>query len=325
MKVIYADGNPYGLSIIETEKFEQPEDFMTYNNAPADQEELYERIKQAEAIMLGCTKLTNKTMARCEQLRFICFLGSGAASYVDIQQATRHGIVVANTPNYGDNTVAEHALALLLAAARNLLPLDRKMRCGIWDRDTEGVELRGKILGILGLGNVGACMARIGNGLGMKILCWTKNPSPQRASAHRVKFVELDELLSHSDFISVHLSYSAITHRLIGEREFALMKRDAIFINTSRGGFVDTESLVSALSEGRLRAAGIDVFEKEPLESVQPILGCENVVLTPHVGFNAREARVNIMRLGLNNVMQFLRGKPVNVVNPEVLTRTKSA
>jgi len=323
MKVVYPDGTEYDRSVIEAEQFEQPEDFVFYNDAPVDQEELYRRIREAEAVLLGWTRLSNQVMERCDKLRFIGFLGSGAASYVDIQEATRRGIAVTNTPDYGANTVAEHALALLLAAARHVVTLDRKMREGVWDLEMEGVELRGKILGILGLGSIGAFMARIGNGLGMRVLCWTKNPSLDRATTHQVEFVELEQLLSDSDFISLHLPYSPDTRRLIGESEFGLIKRDAIFINTSRGEIVDTDSLVRTLKEKRLRAAGIDVFDREPMEATHPLFGLENVVVTPHIAYNTREANTNILRIGLNNVMQFLQGKAVNVLNPEVLKQKK--
>jgi D-3-phosphoglycerate dehydrogenase len=318
MKTVYPDGVEYDRSIIESGQFEVPEDF-TFFNGPVDQEELYRRIKGAQAVLLGCTKIDSDTLERCTELRTIVFLGIGAWSYVDLDQATRLGIAVSNTPHYGDNTVAEHALALLLAAARHLIPLDREIRSGMWNREREGIELQGKTFGLIGLGGVGAAMAQIANGLGMRVLCWTRAPSRERAAKHGVIFSELNELLADADFVSIHLPLTPETSGLIGEKEISLMKKEAILINTARAEIVDTQSLARALKEKRLRAAGVDVFDNEPPGSNHPLFKCENIVLTPHIGFNGHEANINILRIGFNNLMEFTRGNPVNVLNIRVL------
>jgi phosphoglycerate dehydrogenase-like enzyme len=162
-------------------------------------------------------------------------------------------------------------------------------------------------------------MAQIGNGLGMKVLCWTRSPSQERAAKHAVVFSELNELLEYSDFVSIHLPLTPETRGFIGEKEISLMKNEAILINTARAEIVDTPSLARALKEKRLRAAGVDVFDSEPPRADHPLLECENVVLTPHIGFNAREANVNILRIGFNNLNEFIKGNPVNVLNTKVL------
>ena len=318
MKTVYPDGVEYDRSIIESGQFEIPEDF-TFFNGPVDQGELYQRIRDVQAVLLGCTKIDPDTLERCTELRTIVFLGIGAWSYVDLDQATRLGIAVSNTPHYGDNTVAEHALTLLLAAARHLIPLDREIRNGMWNREREGIEIRGKTFGLIGLGGVGAAMAQIANGLGMKVLCWTRAPSQERAAKHGVIFSELSELLSCADFVSIHLPLTPETTGLIGEKEFSLMKKEAILVNTARAEVVDTQSLARALRENRLRAAGVDVFDDEPPDPNHPLFECENVVLTPHIGFNAPEANINILRIGFNNVMEFIGGNPVNVLNMKAI------
>ena len=320
MKTVYPDGVEYYGLIIDSGEFEIPDDF-TFNNGPVDQEKLYERIRDAQAVLLGCTKIDTDTLERCARLKTIVFLGIGVWSYVDLDAATRLGIAISNTPHYGDNTVAEHALALLLAATRHIIPLDREVRNGMWNREREGVELRGKTLGLIGLGGIGAAMAKIGHGLGIKIVCWTRTPSPERAAKHGVIFSDLDVLLVRSAIISVHLPLTPETTGMIGEKEFPLMKKEAVFVNTARAEIVDTRSLTRALREKRIRAAGLDVFDNEPPPPNHPLFEFENVVLTPHVGFNAREANVNILRIGFNNVMEFIRGNPVNVLNIESLKR----
>jgi len=324
MKAVFVDGTKYDRSLIETETINKPEGFVCFSDAPAGQEELLDRIQDAEAIALGRTKIESTTLRQCKNLRLISFLGIGAGTYLDIDEATRLGILVANTPNYGVNTVAEHTLALLLAAARNLILFDRKIRTGDWEYGIEGIELRGKVLGILGLGGVGKCMARIGRALEMHVLCWTRTPDPGRAKDHGVVFVGLDELLSWSDFITIHLAFTEETRRLIGRREFALMRRNAILVNTSRGEILDTDSLVEALKEKRIRAAGIDVFDREPLENTHPLFDCDNVTLTPHVAWNTHEASVNIIRIGLNNIIEFQHGRVTNALNPVIAPQSQT-
>ncbi|MBT4091743.1 MAG: glycerate dehydrogenase [Deltaproteobacteria bacterium] len=320
MKTVYPDGVEYDRLIIESELFEVPDDF-TFFVGPVDQDEFHRRVKDAQAVLLGCTKIDPGMLTRCPELKTIVFLGIGVWSYIDFDEANRLGIAVSNTPHYGDDAVAEHALALFLAASKNLIPVDREVRKGLWNREREGVGLRNKTLGIVGLGGIGAAMAQIGIGLGMKILCWTRSPSPERAAEHGVVFSELDYLLTCSDFISIHLPLTPETTGLISEREFSLMKEDAILVNTARSEIVDTQSLVLSLKTNRIRAAGIDVFDNEPPGSNHPLFECENVVLSPHVGFNVREANINILRIGLNNVMEFMKGNPLNVLNMEALKK----
>jgi D-3-phosphoglycerate dehydrogenase len=215
--------------------------------------------------------------------------------------------------------VAEHALALMLAVARHLSEFDKKIRRGIWEQEIAGVELRGKRVGVIGLGGIGQAMARICNALGMEVICWTRRPSPDRARTHGVVFRELNELLSTSDFISVHLADCKETTKFIGQREFELMKKGLVFVNTSRGRIVDTKGLTYALREGSIGGAGLDVFETEPFSPPHPLFEFENVILTPHVAFNTRQSTINITKIGLQNVLNFMKGRPTNVVNIELL------
>ena len=320
MKTVYPDGVEYDRIIIYSGEFEIPEEFIFFNG-PVDQEELFRRIKDAEAIFLGCTKIERQTLELCSKLRIIIFLGIGAWSYVDLDVATSLGIAVANTPHYGDNIIAEHALALLLAAGRHLVALDREVRDGVWNREREGIELRGKTFGLIGLGGVGAAMARIANGLGMKVLCWTREPSPERASKHGVIFKGLRDVLSSADVVSIHVPLTPETTGLIGREELSVMRKEAILINTARAEIVDTESLARALKEKRLRAAGVDVFETEPPGKNNFLFECENVVLSPHIAFNVREANINILRIAFNNLREFMSGNPVNVLNMKGIER----
>jgi D-3-phosphoglycerate dehydrogenase len=178
----------------------------------------------------------------------------------------------------------------------------------------DSVYLAGKTLGLVGTGNVGAAMARLARGLGMRVLAWTFHPSDERAAAIGVEYVPLDELLQTSDVVSVHVRLSPQSRGLLGARQIGLMKRGAILVNTARGAMVDTTALVDALDRGHLFGAGLDVFEQEPPPADHPLFRCEHVVLTPH-NADATPEGVDMLNAGVvDNVIAFLEGRPRNLV-----------
>ena len=257
-------------------------------------------------------------MRRAPRLEVVSYLGTGAANFVDLAEAVRLGITVCNTPGYGDNAVAEHALALLLALARRVPRLDRGLRqagrqAG-WGQSEPGFELRGRTLGLVGLGGIGARMAELARGLGMEVTAWTRNPSPERAQRHGVTFLALEELLETSDVISLHLLLTPETEGLLGPEELDRMKPDAVLVNTARAELVDQAALVERLRDGRIAAAGLDVFWNEPLSADHPLLELDNVVLTPHVAFNTPEAIAAMMDIAIDNLARYFEGNPINVV-----------
>jgi phosphoglycerate dehydrogenase-like enzyme len=240
----------------------------------------------------------------------VCGIGTDA---IDCATAQELGIVVCNVPGLTAPIVAEHALALMLATARRVCFQTTQLRRGIW-KTPDNLYLRGRTLGILGVGPIGAQMARLGQAIGMNVQGWTFNPTPERAVQLGFSFVALDDLLQTSDVVSIHVKLTDQTRGLIGAREIGLMKRGALLINTARGAIVDTAALVKALHAGHLGGAGLDVYDVEPLPAEHPLLLCEQVVLTPHVADQNPQGMEILNRGAVDNVLAFLDGAPCNRV-----------
>ena len=289
-------------------------DFSLHHGRSADDEEYLTRIKDATAIVLGWD-LPAAVMAGAPNLEVVSFTGIGAGKFVDLELAREGNITVCNCPGYSDNTVAEHALALLLACVRHVPRLDKQLRAGEWNQSLAGMELRGKRLGLIGFGGIGARFAHIAKSLGMAVTVWTRNPSPERAARHGVEFGALDDILSSSDVISLHLSSTPETEGLIDAAAIKKMKSGVVFINTARAEIVDESALVDALAADHIRSAGIDVFMDEPMPAGHPLSELDNVVITPHIGYRTPDATATLYQIGIENVMSFYRGEPVNVVS----------
>ena len=267
------------------------------------------RCEGAATIVSNWLELPKEVLDRLRGLELICVLGVGAVSRIDLQHAQKLGITVCNTPHFGDSTVAEHALGLMLSVCRGVVKADRRLREGKWEL-VEGKDLRGSTLGIVGIGSE---LAAKGNALGMNVLVHTNRPSPERAKEHGVRFVELDELLSTSDFVQLALALTDETEGLIGRRELQLMKPDAYLINVARAQIVDQTALLDALRNGRIAGYATDVFEEEPAYN-HPLMELDNVVATPHVAWNTPGAAKRILDIVVDNVSSFLEGNPKNVV-----------
>lgn len=281
-----------------------------FDTLPGSEANLAARIADAACVIniRASSKFTNHVFNQAGCLRLISIWGTGTDN-VDLAAAKRHGVTVTNTPGVAARAVAEHALALLLAAARRIPQVDTAMRHGAWLRG-EVLLLAGKTLGIVGLGAIGREFARLAAAIGMHVIAWTPNPKPELG----FEIVPLDELLARADVVSLHLRLSPETQGLIGIRQFGLMKRSAILINTARGGITDEAALIEALSTHQIAAAGLDVFETEPLPESHSLTRLDNVVLTPHSAGIAPEAVEAGLALAVENVWSFLAGKPANVV-----------
>ncbi len=287
-----------------------------YDSLPSTPQELLSRIRGAELLIniRSSVRFDEAILSACPKLKLLSIWGTGT-DHVDLQAATRLGVTVTNTPGVSAYAMAEHALALMLAVARNIPQIDGQMRLGHWPRGYV-TQLHGKTLGVIGLGAIGRQLARIARGIGMKVIAWTMHPSAALAQELGVELVALDDLYRTSDVVSLHLRQSPKTLGFIGEREFGLMKPSAVFINTARGAIVDEQALVAALSRKRIAGAGLDVFEVEPLPANHPLSRLENVVLTPHSGGVTQEALEAGLQLAIENVFSFLAGKPRNLVAP---------
>ncbi len=241
------------------------------------------------------TYMPEAVLAACPELKAIVFMGTGAASFIDVAAAERLGIRVRNIKGYGDRSVAEHAVALMFAAGRQVARMDREVRAGKWDT-LEGIELAAKTLGVVGTGGIGREMCRLGDALGMTVLAWNRSGVADGLPAEAV---ELDRLLAASDVVSLHLAYNDETHGFMNQERFAQMRPGAILVNTARGGVIDEAALLAALESGRLGHAALDVFEPEPLSPGHPLTGFDNVTLTAHAAFMTREASVRLLQMAL--------------------------
>jgi len=265
------------------------------------------------------TAFPKELIDRLPKLKMIALTGSRTWT-MDLDACTARGILVCNTG--GANSAAataELALGLLLAAARSIPACDRAMHDSRFQQGIPAGEvLEGKTLGVIGLGKIGSRMARYGLALGMRVFAWSQNLTPDKAAAAGAHLVDKETLLSESDAISLHLVLSERTRRILGASDLARMKPGAILINTSRGPLVDEAALLDNLRSGRLIAA-LDVFDREPLPADHPLRSLPNTVLTPHQGYCSREVYAQFYRESIENVLAFLDGKPIRVLNPEVV------
>jgi D-3-phosphoglycerate dehydrogenase len=286
-----------------------------YDGVPRDKAELIERLRPAEAVVLDYSMMDAEVLRACERLRFISFLGIGYASCIDVAEATRRGVTIAYTPDYGATSVAEHALAMLLALTRHIGQAFVSAREGRWEPGRfVGMELRGKTLGLVGLGPIGSEMARLGAGLGMRLLGWTRRASPERA-VHGLTLVPLEELFATADVVSLHLAYTPESEGLVTRALLERMKPGAWFVNTARAKLVDNAALADLLRAGRLRGAALDVHEAEPPPADYVFRELPNVLITPHIGYNTAEASANMLRIAIATVEAFARGERLHVVN----------
>ena len=287
--------------------------FTLFTDVPADQPNYIERIQTAHTVLLGWN-LPSEVMAAAPELELISFTGTGVEKFVDMAQAKARGITVCNVPGYGDNAVAEHAIALLFACARNIGQHQRNLQTGIWDQSPMGLELKGKKLGLVGFGGIGQRVGRIALGLGMEVSVWTRSPERYTAAFPEIQFKSFEQVLQQSDIVSLHLAHKAETENLLDQAAFAMIKPGAILINTARGELIDEAALVEALNNARLGGAGLDVFRTEPIPGDHPLTNMNNVVLTPHVGYSTAEANRRLNRISVDNIINFYAGDPTNVV-----------
>lgn len=279
-----------------------------------DEAELARRIGDAEAVLniRAYARFTEAVFRACPRLRLVSIWGTGVDN-VDLAAAARHGVTVTNTPGVNADAVAEHTLALMLALARQIPAMDRAVRAGEWPRGLV-MQLHGKTLGVVGLGAIGRRVARLGRGLGMRVLAWTFHPDPALAAELGVELVSLEALLAEADVVSLHLSLTPESRGLLDRARLRLMRPGALLINTARGALLEREALLEALRERRLGGAGLDVFHDEPLPSDDPLLALDNVVLTPHNAGMTAEVIEAGLRQAVENIQNFLRGRPTHVV-----------
>ena len=300
-------------------------DITVFNRAFDSVEDAAARLAPFDIVNLlrERTHFTRALIERLPNLKLIAMPGRRAPS-LDIKAATERGILVCNTHGgEGGASTAEMAWALLLAAARDLAKADRGMRAGLWHEGLRaGTVLEERRLGVVGLGRLGSRVAGYGKAFGMDVVAWSQNLTPERAAEAGVRYVSKEELFATSDFVSIHVVLSERTRGLVGAAELARMKPTAILVNTSRGPIVDEAALIEALRAGRIAHAALDVYDREPLPADHPLRHMENVTLAPHLGYVNSDIFRHFYGESVANILAWLDGKPTNVLNPEVLSRS---
>lgn len=283
-----------------------------------DEENLARQVADADIILTCYEPITARVISAAKQLKGIVKYGVGVDN-IDLAAATERGIPVVHCPTYGSDTVADHCFALLMALARKLVLLNNTMKRQGWmwpEAKYQGVDIKGKTMGIIGLGRIGMAMARRCQGFGMKIVAYDPYVDQNPAGWDDLTFVPLNHLLACSDFIAPLCVLTEETDGMIGQEEFALMKKTVFLIDVSRGAIVDKAALIEALLQGRIAGAGFDVFPDEPLQPDNPLLGMDNVVVSPHFAYYTREAFQRLERDTLAGVMALLEGrKPEHIKN----------
>ncbi len=315
LKVVVPGDNPPQIQgSPHLERLAPYADVELYTDHCASSTEKLKRASDADIIInsRGMVTWHAEILHRLPRLRLIstCSIGT---DMIDLEAAKERGITVSNQPGRTAPVVAEHAFGLMFAIAKRAAFFTESMRAGQWPR-MDHVYLRGKTMGIIGTGNIGAEMARLGSAIGMNVIAWTYHPSPERAEELGVEFVGLDELLCEADVVSVHAKLTDDSRGLIGKPQFELMKPNTLLVNVARGPIIDTNALVDALNSGHLGGAAIDVFDQEPMPPDHPLLGCEQVALTPHCADMTPEGVDFLNEGAVDNVIAFLQGHPRNVV-----------
>ena len=294
---------------------------ILYADRPTDEQKI-ERAGDAEVIIntRGAVTWRAEVLRSLPRLRLISVCSIGTDN-IDLAVASEMGVAVSNQPGRTAGMVAEHIFGLMFAVAKRAAFQTIELKSGRWTR-RENVYLQGKTLGIVGTGNIGSELARLANSLGMDVVAWTFNPSGERAERLGVRYIELDELLASSDVVSLNVALTDETLGMIGEREIGLMKSGVLLVNGGRGPLVEKDALVRALHSGHVAGAALDVYDAEPLPADDPILSCEQVVLTPHMADQTPEGMELLNEGAVDNVIAFLEGRPQNVVNPDALRRS---
>jgi D-3-phosphoglycerate dehydrogenase len=299
----------------ELERLKPYGDVTIYKDRPKTSEEKVRRAEGADVIMntRGSVKWGEDEFQHLPDLKIISLCSIGT-DMIDLKAARARGVDVCNLPGRTAPVVAEHIFGMMWALSKRAAFLTEQVKAGRWPRKNN-VMLQGKTLGVVGTGNIGAEMARLARAVGMDVIAWTFNPSPERAEKLGIRYVELDELLRTADVVSLHVAVSDKTRGLIGKREIGLMKEGALLVNGARGAVVDTPALVEALHSERLGGAAVDVYEQEPPPPDHPLFTCEQVILTPHCADMTVEG-VELLNGGVvENVIAFLEGRRQNVAN----------
>lgn len=301
------------LNDLSAKLIEAGHEFISYDNVEKDVAILKERVKDAEILMIANSPLPGEVIRAAKNLKYISVAFTGV-DHVDKAACLERGIKVSNSQGYATEAVAELTLGMILSLLRNVVKCDEVTRIEGTKAGLVGTELNGKTVGIVGTGAIGLRTAQLLKVFNCKLLGYNRSQS-EKAKELGIKYVSLEELLSTSDIVSLHVPLTDSTKGLINKERIALMKKNALLINVARGPVVDSEALAEALNNNTLAGAGIDVFEVEPpIPSTHPLCKAKNILLTPHVAFATQESMVKRANIVFDNVYGWLKGEEKNVM-----------
>ena len=303
MRGVFVDANDTLAELFERLRKPGDPDVLVHEDPNITSEEWPSILGGAEIGVVDHTALPTEVARKCTGLRHVVFLGTGARSYMNPEELAQLGIAVHLIKGYGDTAVAESAIALMWASARVLAQMDREMRIGNWLRE-EAMQLTGKTLGLIGFGGIAAEVARIAGGSGMRVIAWNRTPKDFAG----VGFVSLDRLLAESHVVSLHLLLNDDTRGFLSRERIAAMRPGVILVNTARGALVDESAMIDALKSGRIRHAGLDVFNIEPLPKDHPLTTLPNVTLSAHSAFRTPEASENLIAAAWEHCRRIAKG-----------------
>lgn len=317
MKIVILDGYTLNPGDISWDDLKELGDVTIYDRT--NPEEVVERIKGADIVLVNKVKLGKEVIDNMEA-KYIGLLSTGF-DVVDIEAAKKKGIIVTNVPTYGTDAVAQMTFAHILNIFSQVGLHNTSVKEGEWESsidftywNAQLIQLSGKTLGLIGYGNIAKATGKIGKAFGLNIISYTRSKT-NLDSTEDVEFVSLDKLLKGSDIISLHCPLTPETEKIINKGSIEKMKDGVVIINTSRGGLIDEEALSNALKEGKVKAAGLDVVSVEPILKTNPLLKCDKAIITPHIAWAAKEARQTLMTKVVENIKEYRRGNPQNVVN----------
>lgn len=320
MKIVVLDGYTENPGDLSWAGLRQLGELTVYDRTSlTDEGEVISRIGDAEIVITNKTPIRKTTLDACSNIKLITVLATGY-NVIDVAYAKEKGIPVSNVPVYGTYSVSQFAIALLLEVCHHIGHHDQTVKSGKWEHNADWcywdyplIELEGKTMGLIGLGNIGRHTAQIAAALGMHVIAYD---AWENDAGHAVaEYVSLEDLFSRSDVIALHMPLLPFNIGIINKEHIAKMKDGVIIINNSRGQMIVEQDLADALNSGKVAAAGLDVVSTEPIRGDNPLLTAKNCIITPHMSWGAKESRQRIMDCTVSNVKAFLRGEPVNVVN----------
>jgi glycerate dehydrogenase len=326
MKIVVLDGYTTNPGDLSWSKFEELADITVYERTPLEM--VAARIGDADGVITNDCHISNEVMDQCQNLKWIGVISTGV-NILDLDHATDRGILVANVPAYSTDSVAQLTISLLLEICNHVKTHSDAVSAGKWSRSqdfsftlTPQIELAGKTFGIVGFGNISRRVAKIVEALGMNVVISTNHPD-NTFSNEQIRFGSLDEVLSHSNVISLHCPLNDSNREMINQETISKMKDNVILLNTARGGLINEQDLAQALRSKKIFAAGLDVLSTEPPPENHPLIGLENCFITPHMGWITKEARIRLLDTALENLKSYLRGGFLNCLNPKAVMGKK--